>query len=89
MKLWDTSTQHCVQTIVAHRSEVSSLDIDPEKRFIFTGSNEGEVKAWKIDHESLSQGLVENEAGEASNDLQPLIQNFILHVGREDDPSCH
>lgn len=76
MKLWDTSTQHCVQTIVAHRSEVSSLDIDPEKNFIFTGSSEGEVKAWKIDHESLSQGLVENEAGEASNDFVIINSEF-------------
>lgn len=72
MKLWDTSTQHCVQTIVAHRSEVSSLDIDPEKHFIFTGSSEGEVKAWKIDHESLSQGLVENEAGEIAKMIHPV-----------------
>ncbi|KAG2118849.1 WD-repeat-containing protein [Suillus discolor] len=72
MKLWDTSTQHCVQTIVAHRSEVSSLDIDPEKNFIFTGSSEGEVKAWKIDHESLSQGLVENEAGEVAKMIHPV-----------------
>ncbi|KAG2369907.1 WD40-repeat-containing domain protein [Suillus spraguei] len=72
MKLWDTSTQHCVQTIVAHRSEVSSLDIDPEKNFIFTGSGEGEVKAWKIDHESLSQGLVENEAGEVAKMIHPV-----------------
>ncbi|KAG2348789.1 WD40 repeat-like protein [Suillus weaverae] len=72
MKLWDTSTQHCVQTIVAHRSEVSSLDIDPEKNFIFTGSSEGEVKVWKIDHESLSQGLVENDAGEVAKMIHPV-----------------
>ncbi|OAX43873.1 WD40 repeat-like protein [Rhizopogon vinicolor AM-OR11-026] len=66
MKLWDASTQHCIQTIVAHRSEICSLDIDPEKNLIFTGSSEGEVKAWKIDHEVLAQGLVENEAGEVA-----------------------
>jgi len=66
MKLWDTSTQHCIQTIVAHRAEVCSMDIDPEKNFIFTGSSEGEVKAWSIEHGALSQGLVENEAGEVS-----------------------
>jgi U3 small nucleolar RNA-associated protein 12 len=81
MKLWDTSTQHCVQTIVAHRSEVSSLDIDPEKHFIFTGSSEGEVKAWKIDHESMSQGLVENDAGEVSNDFA-IISPEIYFVHR-------
>jgi len=79
MKLWDTSTQHCIQTIVAHRSEVCSVDIDPEKNLIFTGSSEGEVKVWKIDHEVLSQGLVENEAGEVSksylDDVNPKLHS--------------
>lgn len=64
MKVWDLSTQHCVQTIIAHRSEVWSLDINPEKTLIFTGSGEGEMKVWKMDTEALSEGLKEDESGE-------------------------
>ena len=62
MKLWDLSTQHCIQTIVAHRSEIWSLDVSPEKDLIFTGSGEGEVKAWRIDRGA--HGLKETETGE-------------------------
>ena len=64
LKLWDLSTQHCIQTVVAHRSEVWTMDLDPEQELIFTGSGEGEMKAWKIDHEALGRGLQETESGE-------------------------
>jgi WD40 repeat protein len=65
LKVWDLSTQHCVQTTIAHHSEVWSLDISPDGTLIFTGSNEGEMKVWRVDSEALSEGLKENESGEA------------------------
>ncbi|KAF5369996.1 hypothetical protein D9758_001147 [Tetrapyrgos nigripes] len=64
MKVWDLSTQHCVQTIVAHRSDIWAMDMDLERNLIFTGSGDGEVKAWRIDTEALSNGLNETETGE-------------------------
>ncbi|KAL5487987.1 DIP2 [Sanghuangporus weigelae] len=66
VKLWDLSTQHCVQTFVAHPSEVWTLDINPEQDLIFTGGGEGELKAWRIDHQALAEGLKETESGEVS-----------------------
>lgn len=63
MKLWDLRTQHCVQTVVAHHSEVWSLDINPEQELLFTGGGEGELKVWKLDHEALVNGLKEDESG--------------------------
>jgi len=64
MKLWDLSTQHCVQTVVAHRSEIWSLGINKDEDLVFTGSGEGELKAWKIDREALAEGLKETETGD-------------------------
>lgn len=64
MKLWDLSTQHCVQTVVAHSSEVWSLDLNPSKDLIFTGSSEGDLKVWKLDHVALREGLKEDSSGE-------------------------
>ncbi|THH33593.1 hypothetical protein EUX98_g555 [Antrodiella citrinella] len=71
MKLWDLSTQHCVQTLVAHRAEVWTLDIDPQQELVFTGSGEGDMKAWRLDHEAMSAGLKESESGE----VQKLIHS--------------
>ncbi|KIJ37465.1 hypothetical protein M422DRAFT_178030 [Sphaerobolus stellatus SS14] len=72
LKLWDLTTHHCIQTVVAHRGEVWSLEIDPAGDTIFTGSAEGELKAWKLDREALKEGLKENEAGEVSKMIHPI-----------------
>lgn len=69
MKLWDLSTQHCVQTVVAHRAEVWTLAIDAEQKLVFSGSTEGEMKAWRLDHDAMSAGLQENEKGEVRHSL--------------------
>ncbi|EMD40648.1 hypothetical protein CERSUDRAFT_130746 [Gelatoporia subvermispora B] len=72
LKLWDLSTQHCIQTIVAHRSEIWSLDLDTQHQLVFTGSGEGELKAWRLDHEALAEGLRETESGEVTKFIHPV-----------------
>ncbi|KAF8076282.1 WD-repeat-containing protein [Lyophyllum atratum] len=72
LKLWDLSTQHCIQTIVAHRSEIWTMDINAEQDLVFTGSGEGELKAWRIDHEALAEGLRETETGEVAKMIHPV-----------------
>ncbi|KAI6152009.1 WD40-repeat-containing domain protein [Pisolithus tinctorius] len=64
MKVWDLSTQHCMQTVVAHRAEIWSMDISSDQKYIFTGSNDGDLKAWKINYEAVTDGLRESESGE-------------------------
>ena len=66
LKVWDLSTAHCVQTIIAHHSEIWSLDLNPDGNIIFTGSGEGEVKAWKVDVGALESGMRETERGGVS-----------------------
>lgn len=64
MKLWDLTTQHCIQTIIAHQSEIWSVDVDPAGELLFTGTSDGEMKAWSIDVDALTEGLQESAAGE-------------------------
>ncbi len=40
------------------------MDINIEQELVFTGSGEGEMKAWKIDHRALAKGLGETDSGE-------------------------
>jgi U3 small nucleolar RNA-associated protein 12 len=42
------------------------MDINQEQSLVFTGSGEGEMKAWRIDHEALAEGLKETDTGEVS-----------------------
>ncbi len=49
--------QHCVQTVVAHRAEVWSVGLNPEQDLLLSGSNEGELKAWKIEPGALAHDI--------------------------------
>lgn len=40
------------------------MALDPEQSLLFTGSSEGEMKAWRLDHESMRGGLRETDSGE-------------------------
>ncbi|KAG9034074.1 hypothetical protein FRB95_013843 [Tulasnella sp. JGI-2019a] len=72
VKLWDLTTQHCIQTIVAHQSEIWSLDVDPNNEIMLTGTNDGDLKAWTIDIDALADGLRETESGELPKMIRPL-----------------
>ncbi|CAE6522518.1 unnamed protein product [Rhizoctonia solani] len=73
LKLWDLSAQHCIQTQVAHRSEIWCMEIERSEGnlLILTGSGDGEVKAWSLDGTILQNGLVQTENGEISKPIQP------------------
>ena len=73
MKLWDLSTQHCVQAIVAHRAEVWSLGLNLEQDLLLTGSNDGELRAWKIDPSVLIDGIKESENGEVRPSFEGVV----------------
>jgi len=85
LKLWDLSTQHCIQTVVVGRGEVTSCDAmeevgdDEEEESgrwtLITGSGDGEAKVWAIERASLIAGLAEDASGEVSlhnHDCQDL-----------------
>ncbi|KAH9077372.1 WD-repeat-containing protein [Lactarius deliciosus] len=72
VKLWDLSTQHCVQTVVAHRAEVWSFGLNPEQDLLLSGSNEGELKAWKIEPGALVNGIKESGSGELPKAIHPV-----------------
>ncbi|KAJ3055905.1 hypothetical protein HK097_008804 [Rhizophlyctis rosea] len=57
LKAWDLGTQHCVETIVAHRSEVWALDVTSDERTMVTGAADGEVRVWSVDLEVLAKKL--------------------------------
>jgi U3 small nucleolar RNA-associated protein 12 len=80
LKVWDLSTQHCVQTVVVGKGEVCSLAVteegsdeedeegeDPSGRWVLlTGSGDGEAKGWVLEKAKLAKGMAENEKGEVS-----------------------
>lgn len=54
IKLWELSTQHCVETHVAHHGECWAMALMPDERGCITAGNDGEMKAWSIDADGLA-----------------------------------
>ncbi|KAG4305834.1 hypothetical protein PORY_000744 [Pneumocystis oryctolagi] len=48
IKLWDLSTQHCIETHIAHRGECWTVGISPDQKICVTGGLDGEIKVWDI-----------------------------------------
>ena len=60
IKLWDLSTQHCIETHVAQTDgECWSMGVSPDLTGCVTAGNEGELKIWSIDTEGLRRASSE------------------------------
>lgn len=66
IKLWELSTQHCIETHVAHAGECWSLAISPDQKGCVTAGNDGELKVWAID----TQALKSRQFGESTTLLE-------------------
>ncbi|ETN37142.1 uncharacterized protein HMPREF1541_08132 [Cyphellophora europaea CBS 101466] len=81
IKVWDLSTQHCVETHVAQTNgECWALGIDPDASVCVTAGNEGELKAWLINSAAMNQ-----KAPNASNNQQKILidRGTFYRSGRE------
>lgn len=86
LKLWDLASHHCIQTVVAHRADIWSMHAEATLNLIFTGSGEGELKAWKIDVEALVQGLQESPSGEVSSHFYAFYPSHTF-LDHKDSPT--
>jgi U3 small nucleolar RNA-associated protein 12 len=54
LKLWDLSTQYCIETHVAQSNgECWALGLSPDQNGCITAGNDGELRAWTIDSAAL------------------------------------
>ncbi|KAF9919137.1 hypothetical protein BX616_001188 [Lobosporangium transversale] len=69
IKLWDLSTQHCMETLVAHRNEVWDCDVNSDETILVSGGGDPDIKVWKINADALRTGLgIGEEAKEVGED---------------------
>lgn len=66
LKLWDLTVQHCIETVIAHRSETWSLAVNEVEDMMLTGSADGEMKVWELNKNALAHGLRATDSGEVS-----------------------
>lgn len=60
LKLWDLSTQYCIETHVAQSNgECWALGLSPDQSGCITAGNDGELRAWTIDNAALTRAARE------------------------------
>ena len=79
IKLWDLTTQHCIETLIGHRSEIWGLDVNKDENLIVTGALDQELKFWDIDTETLVTGI-DNLEIDSNTETVSHIFFFILIV---------
>ncbi|KAK8969778.1 hypothetical protein KSP40_PGU004479 [Platanthera guangdongensis] len=52
VRVWDLEMQHCIQIVSGHHSEIWSLDVDPNERYLVTGSADPELRFYLIRKEA-------------------------------------
>jgi U3 small nucleolar RNA-associated protein 12 len=55
MRVWDLDTQHCLQIVGGHHSEIWSMDVDPSEKFLVSGSADPELRVFRI-RQSAEEG---------------------------------
>ncbi|KAK8209006.1 beta transducin [Zalaria obscura] len=56
IKIWDLTTPHCIETHVAQTNgECWALGMSPDGQGCITAGNDGELKVWSLDLESLAE----------------------------------
>lgn len=65
IKIWDLSTQHCIETQIAQTNgECWTLGLSPDQDGCITAGNDGEMRAWVIDKQALARTLRDAATGE-------------------------
>lgn len=81
VKFWDLDTQHCFRTLTGHRTEVWSLKLMKEDRYLVTGCGDSELRVWKL----TNKDLIDDKNSLTVNELSTKLE--ITDISEENDLS--
>ncbi|KAJ3206540.1 hypothetical protein HK099_000505 [Clydaea vesicula] len=73
LKVWDLSTQHCVETVIAHRTEVWSVASSRDGTILYTGASDSEFRVWSVDSILLKKKLEPNVEGDIETSKEDVV----------------
>lgn len=81
IKIWDLATQHCVETIVASRGELWSVEVDQAEDLLVSGGSDPEVRVWRLDSDAIKARLSALEDPEPlSSTAEPIAPQKSLQL---------
>ncbi|KAJ4343338.1 beta transducin [Didymella glomerata] len=82
IKIWDISTQHCIETHIAQTNgECWALGVSPDGSGCITAGNDGELKVWAIDLPGLRQAGA--AVGEAIEQRYLTARGILYRSGKD------
>lgn len=82
IKIWDISTQHCIETHIAQTNgECWALGVSPDESGCITAGNDGELKIWAIDLPGLQQAG--SAVGEATEQRYLTVRGTLYRSGKD------
>ncbi|KAF2132567.1 WD40 repeat-like protein [Dothidotthia symphoricarpi CBS 119687] len=82
IKIWDVSTQHCIETHVAQTNgECWALGVSPDGSGCMTAGNDGELKVWAIDLIGLRQAG--SSIGERTEQSYLTTRGILYRQGKD------
>ncbi|KAK6339804.1 hypothetical protein TWF718_009196 [Orbilia javanica] len=79
IKLWDLSSQHCVETHVAHAGECWALGVTADEEGAITAGNDAEMKVWTIERRIIAT------AG-TGEDVTRISEKGVIHRNNRERP---
>lgn len=77
LRVWDLETQHCMQIVGGHHSEIWSIDTDSKERYLVTGSADLELRFYSVMHD-LVDGQSENAKGSENTDYSSSQKKWFI-----------
>ncbi|KAF1832964.1 WD40 repeat-like protein [Decorospora gaudefroyi] len=82
IKIWDVTTQHCIETHVAQTNgECWALGISPDGSGCITAGNDGELKVWAIDQSGLRRAA--SSIGEGADQEYLTSRGILYRQGKD------
>lgn len=63
LKVWDLQTQHCVQTVIGHRSEIWSFDVNADETRLATVAVDQWIRVYKVATTEEIEAKINNKSG--------------------------
>lgn len=67
LKVWDLQTQHCVQTVIGHRSEIWSLDVNADETRLVTVAVDQWIRVYKVASMEEIEAKINKSSNTATN----------------------
>ncbi|GAB5035806.1 wd repeat-containing protein 3 [Nannochloropsis oceanica] len=88
VKVWELTTEHCVQTLVGHRSEVWAIEISPDGKRMVTGAADRQLRVWNLEKKKEKEEEGKREGRDGEVDAEEEVCGYMGSVLRESNDRC-